>query len=40
LKRKARPEGERPYNLNFFAGAGVLDLGFSKAEFDVVWAKE
>jgi DNA (cytosine-5)-methyltransferase 1 len=26
--------------VSFFAGAGGLDLGFSKADFDVIWANE
>jgi DNA (cytosine-5)-methyltransferase 1 len=26
--------------VTFFAGAGGLDLGFSKAGFDVIWANE
>ena len=26
--------------ISFFAGAGGLDLGFSKAGFNVVWANE
>ena len=26
--------------VTFFAGAGGLDLGFSKAGFDVIWAND
>lgn len=26
--------------VSFFSGAGGLDLGFTKAGFDVVWANE
>ena len=26
--------------VSFFAGAGGLDIGFSKAGFDVIWANE
>ena len=26
--------------VSFFSGAGGLDLGFKKADFDIIWANE